>query len=345
MDLIDRYVVEVARHLPAKSAKDVAEELHSLLSDALEARAARTGRPNDEALAVEVLREFGEPEDVAARYAEPKLLIGPAWYPVFESVALGVLLIPLAIKLIVGQIHILLTGELPRWSSLLAQAWSYVQYACVSFAITVAVFAVLERRVKGAGHDANREWDPRELPLLPEDAAERAVSRWESVLNVWAVIAWLTILNLFPGIVGTFWGYQYRWWFLSAAELGIPVPTTLLNVFFGGVLLLNVVLWRQGRWSPGTRWAQFALGLFAIVVIAAMLSTAGAPTIDAGWLRARGWDGEYPGALAAAEKVSRILRGLLWTGLLWQIFNSGRRLWRLLDHHRLTGSPAHPLTL
>ena len=87
MDLIDRYVVEVARHLPAKSAKDVAEELRSLLSDALEARAARTGRPKDELLAVELLREFGEPEDVAARYAEPKHLIGPDWYPVFESVA------------------------------------------------------------------------------------------------------------------------------------------------------------------------------------------------------------------------------------------------------------------
>jgi hypothetical protein len=50
MDLIDRYVVDVARHLPAKSAEDVAKELHSLLSDALEARAAHTGRPKDEAL-------------------------------------------------------------------------------------------------------------------------------------------------------------------------------------------------------------------------------------------------------------------------------------------------------
>jgi hypothetical protein len=42
MDLIDRYVVEVARHLPAKNAEDVAAELRSLLTDAFEARAART---------------------------------------------------------------------------------------------------------------------------------------------------------------------------------------------------------------------------------------------------------------------------------------------------------------
>jgi hypothetical protein len=85
--------------------------------------------------------------------------------------------------------------------------------------------------------------------------------------------------------------------------------------------------------------------LLAIVVIGVTLSTAGPPTIDAEWFRARGWVGDYPGALAAAARVSRILIGLLWIVLLWQIFNSGRRLWRLLDHHRLTRSPAHPVTL
>jgi hypothetical protein len=123
MDLIDRYVVEVARHLPAKNAEDVAEELRSLLSDALEARAARTGRPKDEALAVEVLREFGEPEEVAARYRGPKQLIGPDWYPIFKSVALGVLLIPLAIKVIEVKIRMVATGGPLRW----ADAWSYAQ--------------------------------------------------------------------------------------------------------------------------------------------------------------------------------------------------------------------------
>jgi hypothetical protein len=111
------------------------------------------------------------------------------------------------------------------------------------------------------------------------------------------------------------------------------------------VLLLSLILWRQGRWSTSTRWAQFTIGLLAIVVIGVTLSTAGPPTIDAEWFRARGWDGEISEGLAEAGKISRIVRGLLWTVLIWQIFNSGRRLWRLLDHHRLTGSPAHPVAL
>src|SRR5262245_30812836 len=121
MDLIDRYVVEVARHLPAKDAEDVAKELRSLLGDAVEARAARTGRPNDEALAVEVLREFGEPEVVAARYRVPKHLIGPDWYSIFKSVALGVLLIPLAIKVIEVKVRMAATGSPLQWSDV----WSY----------------------------------------------------------------------------------------------------------------------------------------------------------------------------------------------------------------------------
>jgi hypothetical protein len=80
-------------------------------------------------------------------------------------------------------------------------------------------------------------------------------------------------------------------------------------------------------------------------VIGVMLGTAGPPTIDAEWLRARGWVGDYPAALASVGKRSSILRALLWTVLIWQVFKAGRRLWRLLDHHRLTRSPAHPVAL
>jgi hypothetical protein len=327
-----------------RTAEDVARELHSLLTDALEARAAESGRPKDEALAIEVLRAFGAPGDVARRYGEPKYLIGPHWYPVFESVALGVLLVPLAVVVIAALIRMVVTSNLPAWPSALAGAWSFIQYAWLSFAVTVLVFAILERTVTNgsAAADADEEWDPRELPPLSHEGTERAVSRWESAFNVWGAIFWLTVLSLLP--VGIFWGHQYRWWFLPAAQLGIPVPVTVIDIFLMGVVLLNVILWRQGRWSPATRWAQFALGLLAIAVLGLMLSTAGAPTIDAEWLRARGWDGEPAGPFDAAYKVNRIVRGVLGALLIWQLWNSARRLWRLLDHRRLTGSAAHPLT-
>jgi hypothetical protein len=60
MDLIDRYVFEVARHLQYRNGRDVATELHSLLSDSLEQRAELAGHPPNEEMAVDLLREFGE---------------------------------------------------------------------------------------------------------------------------------------------------------------------------------------------------------------------------------------------------------------------------------------------
>jgi hypothetical protein len=90
MELIDRYVDRVAEYLPKDS--DIPDELRSLLHDALEQRAAKAGRPPDQAMAVALVREFGEPEEVAWRYApddQPHWLIGPGLYPDWEAWVIG----------------------------------------------------------------------------------------------------------------------------------------------------------------------------------------------------------------------------------------------------------------
>ena len=50
MEIIERYVYEVALNLPADS--DVPKELHSLLMEKMERRAADEGKPPDEAMAI-----------------------------------------------------------------------------------------------------------------------------------------------------------------------------------------------------------------------------------------------------------------------------------------------------
>jgi hypothetical protein len=96
MDLINRYAHEVGQYLPHRLRADVEAELRSLLTDSVEERARAEGVPADDALAGTVLREFGTPKDVAARYApEPQYLIGPRLYPVYV-VAVKVMLPVLA---------------------------------------------------------------------------------------------------------------------------------------------------------------------------------------------------------------------------------------------------------
>ncbi len=65
MELIDRYVYEVGRHLPRKDRSDIQVELQSTLVDTLEDRVE--GDPSQEDV-VALLKEFGSPQKVAASY-------------------------------------------------------------------------------------------------------------------------------------------------------------------------------------------------------------------------------------------------------------------------------------
>ncbi len=77
-DLIEAYVADVARRLPRAQRNDVAFELRALLREELQARAEDAGRDADPALATELLRGFGRPAEVAARYRPPLTIVDPA---------------------------------------------------------------------------------------------------------------------------------------------------------------------------------------------------------------------------------------------------------------------------
>jgi hypothetical protein len=114
---------------------------------------------------------------------------------------------------------------------------------------------------------------------------------------------------------------------------------TLLNVLLGGLLLLKLILWRQGRWSAATRWAQFTVGLLAIVVIGVTLSTAGALTIDAEWFRARGGVRLFGGACRGRDGQSDSAR----PAVDWVVLADLQLRPAALAPAR--PSPAHPITL
>ena len=67
MNLIDKYVVEVGKHLPRKNRADIEAEIRSTLEDMLDERTQATG-PADEATILQVLKEYGAPREVAAKY-------------------------------------------------------------------------------------------------------------------------------------------------------------------------------------------------------------------------------------------------------------------------------------
>ena len=72
-DVIESYVVDVMRRVPAKERNEVGLELRGLLTEMLEGRALAAGRAADDAMVLAVLREFGTPTEIAARYHPPSM--------------------------------------------------------------------------------------------------------------------------------------------------------------------------------------------------------------------------------------------------------------------------------
>lgn len=89
-DVVEAYVADVVRRLPRKDRNEIGLELRGLLAEMLAARAEEEGRRADDGMVLAMLRAFGTPAEVAARYRPPGMLIIPAEHTkTFALLALG----------------------------------------------------------------------------------------------------------------------------------------------------------------------------------------------------------------------------------------------------------------
>lgn len=77
-DVIETYVADVMRRVPGKERNDIGLELRDLLTEMLADRAMAAERMADDAMVLAMLRDFGNPDEVAARYRPPGVIIIPA---------------------------------------------------------------------------------------------------------------------------------------------------------------------------------------------------------------------------------------------------------------------------
>jgi hypothetical protein len=183
--LIERYVREVERHLPKQQRSDVAAELRSLLEDALNDRALSAGRPPDEDLAVEALREFGEPEEVAERYLpSDRYLIGPRLFPAYLLVVRIVLIAVGGIMLLSFVAGLLSNTErLPdflRSQSVGNLLGEFLKLAFVNLGLLTLVFAIIERvsAKKSPGEEKRKTGTRATCPRWKSRSASRPWAAW-----------------------------------------------------------------------------------------------------------------------------------------------------------------------
>jgi hypothetical protein len=107
MDLIERYLNAIRRNLPSRNADDIVAELRDALASRIEDREEALGRPLTPGETEAIIKDFGHPLVVAARFGRQQWLIGPDAFPFYLSVARIVLLVVAAITVAIGLVQVL----------------------------------------------------------------------------------------------------------------------------------------------------------------------------------------------------------------------------------------------
>ena len=258
-DLIEAYVADIIRRLPSKQRNDVGFELRALLAESLKNRAGDLGRLPDDPMALDLLREFGRPDEVAARYhpagipiIPPEQTRGFVWASVIGVGLQWAISLPLAIS-----------GQTPFVGpeSTRITAW-WISYGLGAlwwpgFLITVMMVAAWVRRTWPA---ADQAWKPAKVSAygyINRGLYALGVAAALCGIALWVLVAWSTL---------TFDNPLTRALAFDPDFLATRAPLVL--VYWSAGIALLVLLIVEGRWRPLTRRIDLGLKLVCCALLA-----------------------------------------------------------------------------
>jgi len=286
MSFLDRYIHEVGRFLPRVKRTDIQAELRSSLVDALE---DRFGQEPGEDQVAELLKEFGNPRDVAGSYhPRGQYLIGPGLFPIFRMVAWIVIAAVLGAQMLAWGVAVFVAGEAFSAFEMLA---SLVNSIPASLGWVLITFMVLQY-YDAKPYLEDEPWDPKSLPEINPD---QDTKRGELIFGLIFSTLILMVLTLFPQWVG---------FITTPGGKFYPNPVildylVLIQVSLLANILLDVFLLWKGRWDMLTRIIKLGLEGFSIVILALLVNGHNA------WLTARSAGGLFD----ALETISDIADG------------------------------------
>jgi hypothetical protein len=245
MELVERYLQAVRRHLRWEKQDDIVAELRANLESQLEDREAALGRPLTEAEVAEWLKQVGPPAQMAARYEPAQYLIGPAVFPTFKYVLRLALTWTFVVYGLVSAVLIAthsagagsIAGALVRlpWVLMYAAAWVTLVFAAVEFGAARYPQRFPEFAAGAMG------WSPASLPPLErrDGTGNARRSRAHAIAEVvfgFLLLIWLLLFPTYPYLLlgpGAYYlsalpyklapvWTEFYWWIvgLNALQLG-----------------------------------------------------------------------------------------------------------------------------
>lgn len=300
MNLIERYAAEIGKKLPRRLRADIETEIRSTLEDMLEERAARAGRPADDEMVRELLKEYGAPDKVAQSYLPTQYLIGPKLFPIFWLV-LKIVFTVLTVLAVIGF------GVRYGMSDLTMQSFGgllgksileYMGGMISAFGNLALIFALIERFVPQAAYDQEleRDWNPNELTKEPDPDEIRP---WEPIVTIAFTALGLVLFNFYPQILGIYFFSDEVSVFLPALSNAFFRMLPWINVTWMAGMGLQIWLLRKGRWTPPARWFEIALKVAGVVIAFLLLQGPPILALEAAQLVEAGMEQSAAGMLVS----------------------------------------------
>ncbi|MEH0973963.1 permease prefix domain 1-containing protein [Micromonospora sp. CPCC 205546] len=310
--LTDRYLAATLRSVPVARREEIATELRASIEDMVE---GRTAGGQDAAVAErEVLTELGDPDKLAARYADRRLqLIGPAYYLAWSRLMKLLLsFIPALVGVLVGLLQAADGGDV---GDAIGEGISAAFQVAVQIAFWVTVvFAVLERTRT-----------PLHLPgwsvdQLPEDTTGRQIT----LTDIAASVTFLALIIIYLPM------QHFRSFVPSDGDGNLPILDPALWSFWLPFLIavlvatigLEIAKYRTGRWTWPLVAVNALLGLAFAVPVIWLMSTD--RLLNPDFVARFEWLGEGDNLDLVATTV--IAGTVLVT--LWDILDSAVKTWR-----------------
>jgi hypothetical protein len=278
MELLDRYLQAVKKHLPWQRQDDIIAELRANLEAQLEDKEAELGRSLTKEEAEEWLKKIGSPIQVAARYQQQQYLIGPAVFPTYWYMLRLVMAWSTVIYTIAKVVEIAAKGQ--GVGAYLGAALGLPWIWLINAALITLIFAVVE--IAGTRFPAKifpfapitPVWSPTDLPLLnaSDQKKPRTFARvLAEVIFGCLLLVWLLLVPRFPFLM-----FGPGAWYLQASPYAFaPVCLT----FYWSLVLLNafeltwkIVDFARGAWQGQKRWRHLTMHALSLIPLSILLT-------------------------------------------------------------------------
>jgi hypothetical protein len=278
MELLERYLQAVKKHLPRNRQDDILAELRANMESQLEDKEASLGRPMTQGETEDWLRAMGAPILVASRYKPQQYLIGPALYPIYLYVLRMALVWALLIYAIVNTVRaaVFLPKAMNVFNAVLpapgvlvnVAAWVTLMFAALEF--FTARYPDKCPSISGI----TGPWSPSSLPPLEkEESNPKPRSYGKAVAEVIFGFLFLVWLLLIPG-------HPFLLMGPGAVVLDVG-PFRLADAwwtFYWWIVVLNALqlAWRtadllRGAWGYPSMIQHIVFKIFGLAPIVLML--------------------------------------------------------------------------